>query len=70
MAKVTEGAFEGRSLPGKYTGFPDDVETRVFHIRLHKERAEALQKIFLSQGQSMSSGIRAILYDWLTRNMR
>jgi len=70
MAKVTDGAFEGRALPGKYEIFADDEETQIFHIRLHKQRAEALKKIFQAQGQSFSAGIRAVVYEWLAKNMR
>ena len=63
-------AFESRQLPKRFEQFKDDTDTRVFHIRLHKQRAEALRTIFRSQGHNMTTGIRAVLYDWLAGKMR
>ena len=63
-------AFQGRKLPIQGEEFSEDIETRVVHIRLHKERAELLKKLFKLRGMDMTTGIRSILYDWLYRNMR
>ena len=63
-------AFESRQLPRRFEQFKDDTETRVFHIRLHKQRAESLRTIFKSQGQDMTTGIRSVLYEWLAGKMR
>lgn len=70
MAKGTEGAFEGRQLPKKWETFKEDTETSVYHIRLHEERAKLLKQMFQAQGQDTGSGIRAVLYDWMAKNMR
>ncbi len=63
-------AFQGRKLPVQGEEFSEDTETKVVHIRLHKERAELLKKLFKLRGMDMTTGIRSILYDWLYRNMR
>ncbi|MBA7628828.1 hypothetical protein ES703_36324 [subsurface metagenome] len=72
MAKKldVDRAFEGRQLPKKFSEFKDDTETRIVHIRLHKQRVAALITIFKAQGKDMSTGIRSVLYEWLSGQLR
>lgn len=70
MAKVTGGAFDGRELPRKYEQFADDTETQVVHLRLHRKRLAELQRLWRLKGQSMTTGARTILYEWLAQQMR